>query len=195
MKMKIFERVIVGADKFLVRPFARSWKRSVLMLAGLFRIRTLGLGAAVLGAWFVISNLHLVAAYLVGVEQSIGSSSLAVIAAFLFSLSFFFLAFALTLYVLFFFMTTSLQMLRSGLGAQLSHRPANAITELEEEMGTASQEEGSSSWTPFDEKEHNLTVQLEKMRAEYGFTEDEMDEFRARAKGDEAEATGEESVQ
>jgi ABC-type transport system involved in cytochrome bd biosynthesis fused ATPase/permease subunit len=164
------------------------------MLAGVFRMRTLGLGVAVLGAWFVISNLHLVAAYLVGVEQTIGTSSLAVISAFLFALSFFFLAFALTLYVLFFFMTTSLQMIRSGLGAQLSHRPADAITELEEEMGTADKD-GTSSWTPFDEKEHNLTVQLEKMRAEYGFTEDEMDEFRKRATGEENVASEEESVQ
>jgi hypothetical protein len=193
--MNLFERVVVGADKFIVRPFARARKRSVLMLAGVFRMRTLGLMAAVLGAWFVISNLHVVAAYLVGVEQSIGTSSLAVISAFLFSLSFFFLAFALTLYVLFHFMTAALQMLRSGMGALQAERPrANAITELEEEMGTADKD-GTSSWTPFDEKEHNLTVQLEKMRAEYGFTEDEMDEFRKRAKGDESVATGEESVQ
>lgn len=192
--MKLFERVIVVADKFIVRPSARTWKRSALMLAGVFRIRTLGLMAAVLGAWFVISNLHVVAAYLVGVEQSIGTSSLAVISAFLFSLSFFFLAFALTLYVLFHFMTAALQMLRSGMGALAKRPQADAITELEEEMGTADKD-GTSSWTPFDEKEHNLTVQLEKMRAEYGFTEDEMDEFRSRATGEEDVATGEESVQ
>jgi hypothetical protein len=192
--MKIFERAIVLADKFIVRPSARTWKRSVLMLAGVFRIRTLGLIAAVLGAWFVISNLHVVAAYLVGVEQTIGTSSLAVISAFLFSLSFFFLAFALTLYVLFHFMTAALQMLRSGMGALAKRPQANAITELEEEMGTADKD-GTSSWTPFDEKEHNLTVQLEKMRAEYGFTEDEMDEFRSRATGEENVASEEESVQ
>jgi hypothetical protein len=192
--MKIFERAIVLADKFIVRPSARTWKRSVLMLAGVFRIRTLGLGVAVLGAWFVISNLHVVAAYLVGVEQTIGTSSLAVISAFLFSLSFFFLAFALTLYVLFHFMTAALQMLRSGMGALAKRPQANAITELEEEMGTADKD-GTSSWTPFDEKEHNLTVQLEKMRAEYGFTEDEMDEFRSRATGEENVASEEESVQ
>jgi hypothetical protein len=142
----------------------------------------------------VISNLHVVAAYLVGVEQTIGTSSLAVISAFLFSLSFFFLAFALTLYVLFHFMTAALQMLRSGMGALAKRPQANAITELEEEMGTADKD-GTSSWTPFDEKEHNLTVQLEKMRAEYGFTEDEMDEFRSRATGEENVASEEESVQ
>ena len=184
--MNLFERVIVAADKFIVRPSARTWKRSGVILAGLFRIRTLGLVAVVLGAWFVISNLHVVAAYLVGVEQTIGSSSLTVIAAFLFSLSFFLLAFALTLYVLFIFMTASLQMLRSGIGSQLSQRPqGNAITELEKELGTASEEDGTSSWTPFDEKEQNVMVQLEKMRANYGFTEDEMVEFRKRATGDE----------
>ena len=44
-----------------------------------------------------------------------------------------------------------------------------------------------------DEKEHNITRQLEKMREEYGFTEDEMEEFRARATG--AEAESDESVQ
>lgn len=192
--MKIFERAIVGADKFLVRPWARAWKQSVLILAGLFRIRTLGLVAAVLGAWFVISNLHLVAAYLVGVEQTIGTSSLAVISVFLFSLSLFLLAFALTLYVLFHFMTAALQMLRSGMGALAERPQADAISQMEEELGTADKD-GTSSWTPFDEKEHNLTLQLEKMRAEYGFTEDEMDEFRKRAKGDEGVATGEESVQ
>lgn len=142
--------------------------------------------------WFVISNLHLVAAYLVGVEQSIGSSSLAVISAFLFSLAFFLFAFALTLYVLFHFMTASLQMLRSGMGAQLQRPQGNAISDLEEEMGTASKD-GSSSWTPFDEKEQNIMSQLEKMRAEYGFTEDEMDSFRKRATGGEAEE--EENVQ
>ncbi len=184
--MKLFERVIVGADRFLVRPWARSWKRSVLILAGFFKIRTLGLLVLAGVCWFVISNLHLVAAYLVGVEQSIGTSSLAVISAFLFSLAFFLFAFALTLYVLFHFMTASLQMLRSGLGAQLGQRTqANAITELEEEMGTASKEEGSSSWTPYDEKDQNVISQLEKMRAEYGFTEDEMDDFRKRATGEE----------
>lgn len=187
--MNLFERVIVAADKFIVRPSARTWKRSALTLAGLFRIRTLGLVAVGLGAWFVISNLQLVAAYLVGVEQTIGSSSLAVISAFLFSLAFFLFAFALTLYVLFHFMIASLQMLRSGLGAQFGQRPqGNAITELEEEMGTASEKDGSSSWTPFDEKEQNVITQLEKMRKDYGFTDDEMDEFRKRA-------TGEESVQ
>ena len=140
----------------------------------------------------MISNLHLVAAYLVGVEQSIGSSSLAVISAFLFSLAFFLFAFALTLYVLFHFMTASLQMLRSGMGAQLQRPQGNAISDLEEEMGTASKD-GSSSWTPFDEKEQNIMSQLEKMRAEYGFTEDEMDSFRKRATGGEAEE--EENVQ
>jgi len=192
--MKILERAIVAADRFIVRPFGRARKRGDFIWAGIFRKRTLGLVAAVVGAWFVISNLHLVAAYLVGVEQSIGTSSLAVISAFLFSLAFFLFAFALTLYVLFFFMTTSLQMIRSGLGAQLSHGPANAITELEEEMGTASEKEGSSSWTPYDEEEHNVITQLENMRKEYGFTEDEMDEFRARATGAESEDS-EESVQ
>ncbi len=193
--MKLLERAVVAADRFIVRPSSRSWKRITLGFAGLFRIRTLGLVAAVIAAWFVISHLHLVAAYLVGVEQTIGTSSLAVISAFLFSLAFFLLAFALTLYVLFHFMTASLQMLRSGMGAQLGQRTqANAITELEEEMGTGSEKDGSSSWTPYDEEEHNVMTQLENMRKEYGFTEDEMDEFRARATGAESEDS-EESVQ
>jgi len=178
-----------------VRPSSRSWKRITLGFAGLFRIRTLGLVAAVLVFWFVISNLHLVAAYLVGVEQTIGTSSLAVISAFLFSLAFFLLAFALTLYVLFVFMTASLQMLRSGWGAQLTQRPQKeAISAMEEELGTADKD-GTSSWTPFDEEEQSVITQLETMRKEYGFTEDEMDEFRARATGAEAESEGEESVQ
>ena len=189
--MKRLERAIVAADRFLFRPVARSWKRITLIFAGIFRKRTLGLVAAVIAAWFAISNLHLVAAYLVGVEATIGTSSLAVISAFLFSLSFFLLAFALTLYVLFVFMTASLQMLRSGWGAQLTERP-QAASQMEEELGTADKD-GTSSWTPFDEKEHNITRQLEKMREEYGFTEDEMEEFRARATG--AEAESDESVQ
>ena len=194
MNLNLFERAIVASDKLLVRPCAQAWKQSVLILAGLFRIRTLGLVAAVLGAWFVISNLHLVAAYLVGVEQTIGTASLAVITAFLFSFSLLLLAFAMTLYVLFHFITAALQMLRSGMGALAERPQADAISQMEEELGTADKD-GTSSWTPFDEKEHNLTLQLEKMRAEYGFTEDEMDEFRKRATGEEAEATGEESVQ
>ena len=190
--MKLLERVVVAADRFIVRPSSRSWKRITLGFAGLFRIRTLGLVAAVLLFWFVISNLHLVAAYLVGVEQTIGTSSLAVISAFLFSLAFFLLAFALTLYVLFHFMTASLQMLRSGMGAQLTQRP-QAISAMEEELGTADKD-GTSSWTPFDEEEQSVITQLETMRKEYGFTEDEMDEFRARATGAKSEDS-EESVQ
>ena len=192
--MKLLERAVVAADRFIVRPSSRSWKRITLGFAGLFRKRTLGLVAAVIAAWFVISNLHLVAAYLVGVEQTIGTSSLAVISAFLFSLAFFLLAFALTLYVLFHFMTASLQMLRSGMGAQLQAPQRNAISEIEEELGTADKD-GTSSWTPFDEEEQSVITQLETMRKEYGFTEDEMDEFRARATGAESVSEGEESVQ
>ena len=82
-------------------------------------------------------------------------------------------------------------MLRSGMGAQLTQAPQkNAISQMEEELGTADKD-GSSSWTPYDEKEHNVMNQLEKMRKEYGFTEDEMEEFRKRATGAESE----ESVQ
>ena len=192
--MKLLERAVVAADRFIVRPSSRSWKRITLGFAGLFRKRTLGLVAAVIAAWFVISNLHLVAAYLVGVEQTIGTSSLAVISAFLFSLAFFLLAFALTLYVLFHFMTASLQMLRSGMGAQLQAPQRNVISEMEEELGTADKD-GTSSWTPFDEEEQSVITQLETMRKEYGFTEDEMDEFRARATGAESEDSEKESVQ